>query len=73
MKAFSKAIASGSLAKVAYLSLYNNQIGNEGMKALSAAIASGSLASLKELVVPSPYEENPELKAVCAERSIELK
>ena len=63
----------GSVGKLEKLWLGGNKISDEGIKALSDVIASGALASLKELVVPSPYEENPELKAVCAERSIELK
>ena len=49
MKAFSDAIASGSLGSLMELYLYNNQIGDEGMKAFSNAIASGSLGSLKTL------------------------
>ena len=72
IKAFSSAIGSGSLAALTNLRLWENKIGDEGMKAFSIAIANGALASLKSLVVPSPHEKNPELKAMCAERSIEL-
>ena len=46
MKAFSDAIAIGSLAKLTYLGIGSNQIGDEGIKVFSSAIGSRSLGSL---------------------------
>ena len=49
MKAFASAIASGSLAKLEYLYLNDNKIGDAGMTDFSRQIASRSLANLKQL------------------------
>jgi len=46
MQAFSTALASGALASVTTLRLYNNQIGDVGMRAFSTALAGGALASV---------------------------
>ena len=54
------------------LDLEQNQIGDAGVTALADACASGSLASLKKLVVPDGCEKNPQLKAACSKRGIEL-
>ena len=43
--------ASGSLGNLQDLSLFNNQIGDEGMKVFSAAISSGSLPSCTEFAM----------------------
>merc|ERR1712216_564623 len=72
ISALAGAIASGSLGKLTSLDLEFNQISDVGIASLSEAIASGSLASLRKLVVPSPHEKNPELKAASAKRDIEL-
>jgi len=50
---FFDAVASGSMANLKGLSLYDNQIGDAGMKAFSNAIASGSLANLERLDLDS--------------------
>ena len=54
------------------LYLDHNQIGDAGLTALAKAVESGALASLKKLVVPNGCERNPQLKAACSQRGIEL-
>ena len=49
-----------------------NQIGDKGLEAFANVCASGSLASLKKLVVPNGCEKNPQFKAACSKRGIEL-
>jgi len=48
-KTIAHLIASGSLPKLTYLKLDDNQIGDAGMSALASAIASGSMAKLAVL------------------------
>ena len=49
-------LLSGAMAKLTYLGLSENQIGNEGMQALSSAIANGAmgLLTVSPSLLPSP-------------------
>ena len=51
------------------LHLNFNKISDEGLTALAKAVESGALASLEKLFVPGI---NPQLKAACSQRGIEL-
>ena len=55
-----------------YLRLSDNKIGDAGLTALAKAVESGALASLEKLFVPDGCENNPQLKAACSQRGIEL-
>ena len=60
----------GSMGKLAYLYLYGNQIGDEGMVAFSAAISSGSLRALESLDLSS--NQNGDVGMIEFSRSIPI-
>jgi hypothetical protein len=75
--AFASACASGALPQLRYFGIGGDQIGDAGITALAQAIkpvseGGSAMASLKELVVPPGCEENPQLKAACSKRGIQL-
>ena len=69
MKAFSKAISSGSLGELTNLNLDCNNISDAGMVCFTDAIASGALGSLSTLLVDNTTQA---LEDACSSRNISL-
>ena len=53
MQAFAAELASGAMAHLRELRLFNNQIGDKGLEALSGALASGALTNCPRLLLAS--------------------
>ena len=61
----------GSMAKLTFLSLAGNAIGDVGMQAFAEAIGNGLLPACKAIVVYRNPGNSAPLKAACEERGID--
>jgi hypothetical protein len=61
-----------ALASLEIISLYHNQIGDDGMMTIADVLCNGGLASLTKLSVDDGLMEHPALSDACMARGIDL-